>query len=139
MEPVGPLPNLRVLVVEDDPTIRRAVARALRGAGYEVVTVEHCGGARHLTRPFDVAILDLELPDGTGVDVAGELLGLGTTGGVVFFSGAADPHLLGRAARLGQVVTKGGDLGSLLKAVSAARVDSPVRRAAQPRQRIPRR
>lgn len=120
--------------------VRRAVTRALRGAGHEVVAVERCGGARGLGRAFDVAVLDLELPDGTGVDMAGELLGLGTTEGVVFFSGAADPSLLVRAAQLGEVVVKSGDLGTLLEAVSAARSDTAVvRRGKQPRPRLARR
>lgn len=129
-----------MLIVEDDPMIRRAVTRALRGAGHEVVAVERCGGTRGLGRAFDVAVLDLELPDGTGVDVAGELLGLGTAEGVVFFSGAVDPTLLVRAAQLGEVVAKSGDLGTLLEAVSAARTERAVaRRGAQPRPRFARR
>jgi DNA-binding response OmpR family regulator len=120
--------------------IRRAITRALQGAGHEVVAVERCGGARGLGRAFDVAVLDLELPDGTGVDMAGELLGLGTTEGVVFFSGAADPSLLVRAAQFGEVVAKSGDFGTLLQAVSAApRGVSSVRRGAQPRPRLARR
>ena len=121
--------GLRVLVVEDDPTVRRAVARALRHAGHEVVVAERCDGARGLTQAVDVAVLDLELPDGTGVDFAGELLGLGTTSGVVFFSGAIDPLLLGRASRLGTVVTKGDDLSRLLEAVSAGGQTALARRS----------
>lgn len=131
--------SLQVLVVEDDPMIRRAITRALQGAGHEVVAVERCGGARALGRAFDVAVLDLELPDGTGVDMAGELLGLGAAGGVVFFSGAADPSLLVRAAQFGEVVAKSGDLRSLLQAVSAApRGASGVHRSAEPRARFAR-
>ena len=129
-----------MLIVEDDPMIRRAITRALQGAGHEVVAVERCGGARGLGRAFDVAVLDLELPDGTGVDMAGELLGLGTTEGVVFFSGAADPSLLVRAAQFGEVVAKSGDLGTLLQAVTAApRGASSARRGSQPRPRLARR
>jgi DNA-binding response OmpR family regulator len=140
MEPAERPGSLQVLIVEDDPLIRRAVTRALRGAGHEVVAVERCGRARGLGRAFDVAVLDLELPDGTGVDVAGELLGLGTAEGVVFFSGAADPSLLVRAAQLGEVVAKSGDLGTLLQAISAARTSAAlVRRGSQPRPRTARR
>lgn len=140
MEPAERAGSLQVLIVEDDPLIRRAVTRALRGAGHEVVAVARCGGARGLGRAFDVAVLDLELPDGTGVDVAGELLGLGAAEGVVFFSGAADPSLLVRAAQLGEVVAKSGDLGTLLQAVTAARSNEVlVRRGAQPRPRLARR
>ncbi len=121
--------RLDVLVVEDDPALRRAIARALRTAGHHVVVAERCGRARSLRCDFDVAVLDLELPDGTGVDVAGELLGLGRTARVVFFSGAADPLLLGRASRLGAVVRKGTNLDGLLAAVRAV----PRARGGQPR------
>jgi DNA-binding response OmpR family regulator len=124
--------RLQILVVEDDPTLRRAIARALQRAGHEVVVAERCGGARELSGAFDVAVLDLELPDGTGVDVAGELLGLGRASGVVFFSGAADPSLLGRASRLGTVVAKSGNFDRLLAAVSAVPAHSR-RRAGQSR------
>jgi FixJ family two-component response regulator len=82
-----------------------------------------------------VAVLDLELPDGTGVDVAGELLGQGATGGVVFFSGAADPLLLGRASRLGTVVAKGDNLTALIEAVSARGNTAPTPRGSRPRSR----
>lgn len=140
MEQAGSTENLQVLIVEDDPAIRRAITRALQSAGHEVVAVERCGGARGLGRAFDVAVLDLELPDGTGVDMAGELLGLGAAEGIVFFSGAADPSLLVRAAQLGEVVTKGADLRSLLRAVSAASSESAMAlRRGQPRARLARR
>lgn len=125
--------GLRVLVVEDDPAVRRAVARALRHAGHEVVVAERCDGARGLSPSVDVAVLDLELPDGTGVDFAGELLGLGAAGGVVFFSGAIDPSLLGRASRLGTVVTKGDDLARLIEAVSAGGQTALARRGGSSR------
>ncbi|MGC4093628.1 MAG: response regulator [Polyangiaceae bacterium] len=116
--------GLHVLVLDDDPLVRRGVSRALRVAGHDVVTLERCSGVRELSRGFDVAILDLELPDGSGVEVASELLALGTTQGVVFFSGAGDPVLLRRAERLGEVVAKSTNLDSLLAAV-----DSSQRRA----------
>ena len=94
--------------------------------------------ARHENRSTAVPVI--VLPDGTGVDVAGELLGLGTAEGVVFFSGAADPSLLVRAAQLGEVVAKSGDLGTLLQAISAARTSAAlVRRGNQPRPRTARR
>jgi DNA-binding response OmpR family regulator len=128
---------LQILVVEDDPTLRRAIARALQRAGHEVVVAGRCGGARALSGAFDVAVLDLELPDGTGVDVAGELLALGRASGVVFFSGAADPSLLGRASRLGTVVAKSGNFDSLLAAVSAVPAHGR-RRARQSRARLAR-
>jgi two-component system KDP operon response regulator KdpE len=65
----------RVLVVDDEPQIRRALETGLRVAGYEVETAadaERALAAAAL-RPPDAVILDLVLPDGTGTDVCREL------------------------------------------------------------------
>jgi two-component system KDP operon response regulator KdpE len=59
----------RVLVVDDEPQILRALRTSLRGAGYEVDTAETAEQA--LTQ---LAVsLDLVLPDGRGTDIAREL------------------------------------------------------------------
>ncbi|WP_205697671.1 response regulator [Conexibacter sp. SYSU D00693] len=64
-----------VLVCDDEPQILRALRVVLREAGFEVVLAETAQEAldRASTRPPDAAILDLVLPDGTGVDVCREL------------------------------------------------------------------
>jgi two-component system KDP operon response regulator KdpE len=65
----------RVLVVDDEPQILRALRTSLRGAGYEVDTAETAEAAliAAAMRPPEAVILDLVLPDGTGTDVAREL------------------------------------------------------------------
>ena len=65
----------RVLVVDDEPQILRALRTGLRAAGYEVETADTVEGALAAAglRPPDAVILDLILPDGTGVEVAREL------------------------------------------------------------------
>ena len=65
----------RVLVVDDEPQILRALRTSLRGAGYEVETAEtvETALAAAAMRPPEAVILDLVLPDGTGIDVAREL------------------------------------------------------------------
>jgi len=65
----------RVLVVDDEPQIVRALQTTLRGAGYEVETAST--GREALThaavRTPEAVILDLVLPDKSGVDVCREL------------------------------------------------------------------
>jgi two-component system KDP operon response regulator KdpE len=65
----------RILVVDDEPQILRALQTSLRGAGYEVDTAGT--GEQALTtaavRPPDAVILDLVLPDARGTDVCREL------------------------------------------------------------------
>jgi two-component system, OmpR family, KDP operon response regulator KdpE len=65
----------RILVVDDEQQILRALRTTLRGAGYEVETADTAEGALAAAalRPPDVVILDLVLPDGSGVDVCREL------------------------------------------------------------------
>ena len=65
----------RVLVVDDEPQILRALRTNLRGAGYEVTTAESVEEAlaEAAMRPPDAVILDLLLPDGSGTDVCREL------------------------------------------------------------------
>jgi two-component system KDP operon response regulator KdpE len=65
----------RILVVDDEPQILRALRTSLTGAGYEVDTADTAEAA--LTslalRPPEAVILDLVLPDGRGTDVCREL------------------------------------------------------------------
>ena len=65
----------RVLVVDDEPQILRALRTGLRAAGYEVDTAETVEGALAAAglHPPDALILDLVLPDGTGTEVTREL------------------------------------------------------------------
>ncbi|MDP9431800.1 MAG: response regulator [Actinomycetota bacterium] len=65
----------RVLVADDDRDIRELVAMKLRGAGYEVTTVENGPDAlaSALGAVPDLAILDIMMPGLTGIDVCREL------------------------------------------------------------------
>jgi two-component system, OmpR family, KDP operon response regulator KdpE len=65
----------RILVVDDEEQILRALRTSLRGAGYEVetaATAEEALAAAAM-RPPEAVILDLVLPDGTGIEVCREL------------------------------------------------------------------
>jgi two-component system KDP operon response regulator KdpE len=65
----------RVLVVDDEPQILRALQLELRAAGYSVETAETAADAltKAAMRPPEAVILDLLLPDGRGTDVCREL------------------------------------------------------------------
>jgi two-component system, OmpR family, KDP operon response regulator KdpE len=66
---------MRVLVVDDEPQILRALRTTLRGAGYEVETAADASSAlaTAAAHPPQAVILDLVLPDGDGTDVCREL------------------------------------------------------------------
>ena len=65
----------RVLVVDDEPQILRALRTTLGGAGYAVETAAtaHEALSAAAARPPAAVILDLVLPDGSGTDVCREL------------------------------------------------------------------
>lgn len=61
----------RLLLVDDDPPLRRSMARALERRGFEVVAVESLAEARDRAwahRP-QYAVLDIRLADGSGLDL----------------------------------------------------------------------
>ncbi len=64
-----------VLVVDDEPQILRALSVILRNAGYEVEVAETKREALDAVsvRPPDAMVLDLVLPDGSGVEVCSEV------------------------------------------------------------------
>ena len=68
-------PGARVLVVDDEPQILRALRVILRNAGLQVEPAETAQGALDAVavRPPDAMVLDLVLPDGSGVDVVKDL------------------------------------------------------------------
>jgi two-component system KDP operon response regulator KdpE len=65
----------RILVVDDEPQILRALETTLRVEGYDVETAATAEQARAQAamRPPDAVILDLVLPDGSGTDVCRDL------------------------------------------------------------------
>jgi two-component system KDP operon response regulator KdpE len=67
----APSKRTRVLVVDDEPQIVRALKVVLREAGFEVIAAETASQALDLAavHPPEAAIVDLVLPDGDGVEV----------------------------------------------------------------------
>ena len=66
---------VRVLVVDDEPQIVRALKVVLREAGFEAVAAESAAQALDIAAvsPPQAAIVDLVLPDGDGVEVTRRL------------------------------------------------------------------
>jgi two-component system KDP operon response regulator KdpE len=117
----------RVLVVDDEPQILRALRINLRVRGYDVHTAATGAQALEVAgrHPPDLVILDLGLPDLDGVEVIGGLRGW-TTAPIIVLSGRADSTDKVEALDAGadDYVTKPFGMDELL-----ARMRAAVRRA----------
>ena len=97
--PVAPY-RRSILVVEDEPLLRDALARALEGQGYEVVTAASAPDARRAFRRMDPdgVVLDVDLgPGPNGFELADALVELDTGVAIVFLTNIPDPRFTGRA------------------------------------------
>ena len=65
---------MRILLVEDDPVLRAVIHSSLADAGHRVDEAGTLAVARHLwhVQPFDAVLLDLNLPDGSGLSALRE-------------------------------------------------------------------
>ena len=62
----------RILVVDDESSLRTALFRVLDRKGYQVITANGVQEAQTLSQtdlPIDLALIDLRLPDGNGMDL----------------------------------------------------------------------
>jgi DNA-binding response OmpR family regulator len=96
----------RLMLVEDEATLARALGRLLSRVGYEVCVAASCAEARAATGTFSVGIFDIDLPDGDGIDLAEHLRRTQIVRRAVFFSGTTVGRQRVRAARLGPFVEK---------------------------------
>jgi two-component system, OmpR family, KDP operon response regulator KdpE len=113
----------RVLVVDDDPQLLRALRITLRAAGHDVDTAPDGRTALHRAAavPPDVIVLDLGLPDLDGTEVL-SCLRPWFTGPVLVLSARADSQdkVLALDAGADDYVTKPFDMNELLARLRAA-------------------
>jgi CheY-like chemotaxis protein len=88
-----PLVSGSVLVVDDDPSFRRLAKRMLDGLGFDIAgeaeTVAAAIAAAGTLMP-DAVLVDVGLPDGDGISLAGELTALPWRPRVVLTSSDAE-------------------------------------------------
>jgi FixJ family two-component response regulator len=113
-----------VFVVDDDPSVRKSLARLLGSAGY---AVEAFASAREFLARERYAgpcclVLDVRMPGLTGLDLQEALAGAGRRMSIVFVTGHVDVPGSVRAMKRGAVdlLTKPVDAPDLLAAVQRA-------------------
>jgi two-component system KDP operon response regulator KdpE len=113
----------RVLIVEDEPALLRALRIDLRARGYEVMTAVRGQDAleQAARRPPDAVLLDLGLPDRDGTEVIRELRGW-SMAPVIVLSGrtSAQDKIGALDAGADDYVTKPFSMDELLARLRAA-------------------
>ncbi len=109
-----------LLIAEDDPEVLRALMRRLQGAGYGVSCCSNTHQTLAEQRVFDGYVLDIQLPDGCGVDAALALKSRGVLAPFVFFTGGASVSTLALASTVGSVVFKSEGVGAVLATLEFA-------------------
>jgi DNA-binding response OmpR family regulator len=112
-----------VLIVEDEPFVAldlQAMIEDLGGRAEIAHTVAAARRAAEAARP-ELVLMDIRLPDGDGVDLAGELRGRFAPA-IVFVTASTDADTLARIGRLGrfEIVHKPVNAVRLARAVVAA-------------------
>ena len=81
----------QILHVDDDPDIRLLISASLHDFGYVVATAGTVAEGLELAHEykFDLCILDVRLPDGTGIELCQEILQLQPKIPVLYYSAYA--------------------------------------------------
>jgi DNA-binding response OmpR family regulator len=117
----------RVLIADDSAVARVSVARRVRADGIEVEEQDSAAGAASVdTADLSCALLDLELGDGLGTDVAVRLREIQDGLPIAFFTGTRTPETVALAATFGPVFAKPDELDH---AVDWIRRHAPRRRS----------
>jgi DNA-binding NtrC family response regulator len=123
---MSPAPQ-RILVVDDDASIRRALTILLSKAGYEVAQAADGSEAVRLWRDRggDLVITDLHMPEKDGIETIIELLSHSPGIRIIAMSGGGQTKrldLLGNASLLGAVLTieKPFTIGEMMALVGRA-------------------
>lgn len=119
------LAHPKVLVVDDEPLIRWAVAEVLSDRGYNVVQASDGRGAVSAiaeSAPFDVVLLDVRLPDCDDLTLFVRLLALSPASRIILMTAHGTPDMFSRALDLGafSVVSKPFELAELAALVLRA-------------------
>jgi len=116
-----------ILVVDDEPSMRRALRAFLERAGFaveEAESAEQAMGYLNASGPADAVVSDVLMPEASGVDFYDRLRDVAPhlANRVVFFTGAArDPRVHGPIEQRGvPLISKMDDLRLVVDAVRLA-------------------
>lgn len=116
----------RLLLADDHPMIRNAIEVLLRDTGIEVVgmaTTGHTALAEVERLQPDILLLDVQMPDGNGIDVLRKLKAQKSSARIVLLTAAIDDTSLleARALKVEGIVLKNSDPAFLIECLDSVR------------------
>lgn len=117
--------NYKILVVDDDSIVRKSLAKVLQRYEHMVITAQTKSEAESIVASqlkINLAIVDLRLPDGSGLDLLTEIKNMQPDCEVIILTGYGNVELAVSAARKGvfQFLTKPFELTELVTLVERA-------------------
>ena len=92
----------RVLLVDDEPSLRLTLTQFLKRAGYEVVAAGDFQSAlQHLGSSFDVAVIDIHLPGRSGIELLQEINARDSYVPVIMITGEPNLSVIPEIVRAG--------------------------------------
>lgn len=117
-------PSPTVLIVDDDATFRGRLVKALEGRGFEARAAGDVPAAIELARAEspELAVVDLRMPNGSGLDLVRELKAIDQATNIVVLTGYGSIATALEAVRLGAThyLTKPADVDEILDAFARA-------------------
>ncbi len=113
-----------IFLIDDDESMRISLARMLRELGYLVEDYTSASTFLEKSVPVSPAVilLDMQMPNATGLDLQEKLLKLGRKTPIIFISGQSQPHQIVSGLKKGAVdfLFKPFNLEELLKSIADA-------------------
>jgi len=117
--------NARILIVDDEAGLRTALFRTLDRKGYQVITAASVKEAETICqseKPLDLALVDLRLPDGDGIELMTHLKAVHKNIQVIILTGFGTVEMAVEATQRGafHFMTKPFNLDAILTLVDRA-------------------
>lgn len=115
----------RILILDDESSLRTSLFRVLDRRGFQVLTANRIEEAQQLIKaahPIDLALIDISLPDGSGLDFMNQIKNHSPQCAMIILTGNGTIDTAIRATQQGasQFMTKPFNLDDLLKAIDRA-------------------
>jgi FixJ family two-component response regulator len=118
------MPTGRVLLVDDDPAVRKALRRLIHGAGYHVEAFADAAGylKARAAQPPACLVLDIRMPVMNGFELQARIAGTSHALPIVFITGHGDEDVRAQALASGaiDVLVKPIDEAVLIAAIEKA-------------------